>query len=271
MSRVFFDSELDTAAAWWRIYRRDGVALGFTTHNRDLRFGGMLHRAAPGMLPSAIRRSAGFDDDEAEVEGALAHDTIREGDLAAGRFDGAQIEMGVVDWQNLEAESLYTGSIDSVTQDAGGFAAHLRSAKAQLDVDPIPRASPNCRARFCGPGCGLPPTRFTRRSVVTAVDLGANGLRVALPDASPFAQGELRLIDGPQTGQMFHILAVENGLLLLDRLLDEGTVAGHRVMLRQGCDKTIATCASRFGNAANFQGEPFLPGNDLLTHYPQPR
>ena len=37
------------------------------------------------------------------------------------------------------------------------------------------------------------------------------------------------------------------------------------------CDKTIATCSARFGNALNFQGEPFLPGNDMLAQYPVPR
>ena len=52
--RVFFDRELDTVATYWRIYRRDGAALGFTSHNRDLTFSGLTHRAAPGMIPAAI-------------------------------------------------------------------------------------------------------------------------------------------------------------------------------------------------------------------------
>ena len=34
---------------------------------------------------------------------------------------------------------------------------------------------------------------------------------------------------------------------------------------------TVATCAARFGNAVNFQGEPFLPGNDMLAQYPVAR
>jgi hypothetical protein len=41
-----------------------------------------------------------------------------------------------------------------------------------------------------------------------------------------------------------------------------------RVQLREGCDHVLETCANRFANAVNFQGEPFLPGNDLLTSYP---
>ena len=46
---------------------------------------------------------------------------------------------------------------------------------------------------------------------------------------------------------------------------------GLRVRLREGCDRTIATCTSRFGNAVNFRGEPFLPGNDMLAQYPVAR
>jgi uncharacterized phage protein (TIGR02218 family) len=44
--------------------------------------------------------------------------------------------------------------------------------------------------------------------------------------------------------------------------------SGCRVELREGCDKRFETCVSRFANAANFRGEPHLPGNDLLTRYP---
>lgn len=40
MSKIFFAGQVDTAATWWRIHRRDGVTLGFATHDRDLWFAG---------------------------------------------------------------------------------------------------------------------------------------------------------------------------------------------------------------------------------------
>ena len=45
-------------------------------------------------------------------------------------------------------------------------------------------------------------------------------------------------------------------------------VEGALAVLTQGCDRRMATCSTRFGNAVNFRGEPYLPGNDLLTRYP---
>ena len=52
----FLAEPLATIALCWRLERRDGVALGFTTHDRDLVVEGLVYRAAPGMLPT--RRSS---------------------------------------------------------------------------------------------------------------------------------------------------------------------------------------------------------------------
>ena len=57
-------------------------------------------------------------------------------------------------------------------------------------------------------------------------------------------------------------------MLILERALDPAIAAGNLARVREGCDHTIATCAGRFANSINFQGEPFLPGNDILTRTP---
>lgn len=265
--RVFFDRELDTVATFWRVYRRDGVTLGFTSHDRDLTFGGILHRAAPGMAPAAIRLTAELANDSAEVEGALSHDTIREADLAAGLFDEAAIEIGAVDWQSLEHHTLYTGELGLIEDDRRSFSATLRSAKHLLERDLVPRTSPTCRAAFCGPGCGLSASRFTRVLPLAGIDLDSNRVRFAGITAADHIDGLLRFRDGPQTGIALGIISGQEDWLTLDRPLTGGTALGTLAELREGCDHTMSTCASRFGNARNFRGEPFLPGNDLLTRY----
>lgn len=271
MSRIFFDRELDTAAAWWRIYRADGVTLGFTTHDRDLRFDGILHQAAPGMLPSAIRKTIGFADDESEVTGAISHSAISESDLASGRYEGARVESGIVDWETLEATVLHGGSIGAVSQDRGSFNAQMRSVKADLGIDPIPLSSPTCRALFCGPECTLNPVAFETKAHVIAFDVDRNALATNLLDLQPYIHGTVRFLDGAMTGLSARVLAFGNDELILDRPIDQHLAVGNRVRLRQGCDRTIATCSTRFDNARNFRGEPFLPGNDMLAHYPMPR
>jgi uncharacterized phage protein (TIGR02218 family) len=271
MSRVWFSQALEAAATFWRVLRRDGVTLGFATHDRDLWFEGVLHRAAPGLIPSAIRRSADLQPDSAEVEGALSHEAISAADLAAGRYDGARILIGLVDWETLESQVIYRGAIGAVAEEAGRFTAELASRKAELQFDPIPRTSPTCRAEFCGPGCALSSARFDHLAVLASHDLAENAVTLDLAvSAADLLGGSLRWIDGPHSGLGMGIAGLSGAALVLDRPLDEALPPGLRVIVREGCDRTLATCASRFDNALNFQGEPFLPGNDQITRYVVP-
>ncbi|MEL6529417.1 MAG: DUF2163 domain-containing protein [Pseudomonadota bacterium] len=265
--RVFFDRDLDTVATFWRIYRRDGLMLAFTSHDRDLFFAGIRHRAAPGMVPASIRLTADLSEDSAEVRGALSHATIREEDLAAGLFDQAAIEIGAVDWETSDHHIIYSGQIGRIEDDRRGFTAELRSAKRQLDQDLVPRTSPTCRALFCGPGCGQKSAKFTSVRELVSIDIDANAVAFEGIEPESFIDGQLRFLDGPQTGIAFGIMSAANGQLSLDRQLVDGTQIGTRTELREGCDHTVRTCAQRFGNAVNFRGEPSLPGNDLLSRY----
>lgn len=274
--RRWFSDDLETVATFWRILRSDGVTLGFTSHDRDLWFDGVLHRASPGMVPSAIRRCADFEPDSAEVRGSLTHEAIDSADLAAGRFDGAQVRIGLVDWESLEREVLYAGTVGTVSEEDGAFSAELVSRKAELWRDPTPRTSPTCRAAFCGPGCNLNPQAFTREVCLIAPDLSANAAVLdGGPDPLAHAGGMLRWLDGPQAGLAMGVMGgapgeSSPGALVLDVPLDPATPPGTRALLREGCDHTLDTCTQRFGNAVNFRGEPFLPGNDMLTRYPGP-
>ncbi|MHA7820397.1 MAG: DUF2163 domain-containing protein [Erythrobacter sp.] len=267
--RVFFDRELDTAATFWRVFRRDGIALGFVSHDRDLSFGGIKHRAAPGMAPSAIRMTADLSEDSAGVEGALSHDTIRADDLAAGLFDDAAVEIGIVDWETGEHGVLYSGTLGQIEDDGHGFSGELRSAKSILEKDLVPRTSPTCRASFCGRGCGLSANMFTSRVTLAGIDFDLNRVRFSSIVADHHVDGQLRFLSGPQTGSVFTILSASGDWLALDRPLSESVAIGTPAELREGCDHTLNTCSSRFGNAINFRGEPFLPGNDLLARYGQ--
>lgn len=267
MIRAFLASELEGVATFWRIFRRDGVALAFTSHDRDLWFDGLLHRAAPGMIPSAIRRSARLDDDSAEIEGALTHDSISEADLLVGRYDRATIAVGVVDWESREYAVLYRGTLGEIAVSDGAYSADLRSAKSALDVDPVPRTSPLCRARFCGPGCSRNAALHTATAAVEATSEDLESVTFAGIDPALFLHGELVWLDGPMAGLRARIVDSGPDGLMLDQPVDVAPAPGTRARLLEGCDRTLATCSTRFGNSRNFRGEPFLPGNDMIARY----
>jgi len=264
----WFAQPLTTLAFAWRVERRDGVTLGFTSHDRDLVIGGLVHRAAPGMLPSAIERSDGLDADDVQLSAALTSDAFTDSDLIAGRWDGAALTLSAVDWTAPDAAPvvLLTGEFGEVEIKGEGFAVGLRGPTAVLDAPVVEETSPECRAELGDRRCrvDLGGRRIQAFVVSVAGDVLTLGTSVA--DGN-FAYGALRWLTGQNSGLESRIVANAGAVVTLRDVPAFAVAAGTRVELVGGCDKRFATCIGRFANAVNFRGEPHLPGNDLLTRY----
>ncbi len=106
---------------------------------------------------------------------------------------------------------------------------------------------------------GLPFLCPSRAIRLTVADAGlASGL---------FDCGHMRWLDGENAGLTARIVTSAGPVLTLREPPPFATPAGAPVEITQGCDRRFATCVSRFANAANFRGEPHLPGNDVLVRY----
>jgi uncharacterized phage protein (TIGR02218 family) len=260
---------LSCVAFCWRIERRDGVTIGLTTHDRDLTIDGLVHRAAPGMTPSAIERTAGLDADTMDVRGALTSAAIGEADLLAGRWDGARVRVFAVDWERGTALADFgEGRIGAVELGEDGFTAELAGTSAALDRPVVEETSAECRAELGDRRCRVAMAgrrRFAR--VVTVADRVVT-LDAAEPVAGAYAGGVLRWFGGANAGLVQAIDASAGASVTVRSAPAFAVAAGALVEVSEGCDKSFATCAARFGNAANFRGEPHLPGIDLLTRYP---
>ncbi len=265
----FLQHDLTSSCLCWRMERRDGVALGFTTHDRDLAIGGLVYRTAPGMLPSAVTVSDGFDADNVDVKGALTSDAITAADLKAGRWDGAALFVFMTDWTAPGAEMLHVarGTLGEVSVQGEGFEAELKGPTAALDVPVVEQTSPSCRASLGDRRCGVDMGPRVRLARVTAVD----GTVVTLdaPELVPgaYAYGRLRWIGGPNSGLESQVRASDGDQVTLREAPPFEPAEGDLVELHEGCDRRFETCSARFGNAVNFRGEPHLPGMDLLTRY----
>jgi uncharacterized phage protein (TIGR02218 family) len=276
MSDPWLQGSLTSAVYGWRLERRDGVTLGFTSHDRDIELDGLLHRASPGMEPSSILESIGLDTDGLDVQGAIDSSALSETDLIAGRWDNAKMHIYLFDWtQPLAGKRLLAiGELGEVSFSNTSFRAELRGLTSLLDAPIVPQTSPGCRATFCDAACGLNPQRFTHIVSAGAVTGERVNMTAPLPGGiNNFAYGCARWINGPNCGILYDIINSGPDYLILARppadTVHTGTAkAGTNMQVIEGCDKTLATCSARFGNAVNFRGEPHLPGNDLLTRYP---
>ena len=263
------NDDTTTLAICWRLERHDGVTIGLTGHDRDLAVDGLTYRAAPGMVPSAIERSDGLEPDTMETAGALVSGAITETDLLAGRWDGAAVRVFAVDWaENGVPIPLGEGTIGAVETKDGGFSAELAGATARLAAPVVEETSAECRAELGDQRCRVAMRGRRRLARVVACDGTSVTLGSVEPVADAYGWGVLRWLEGPNCGLDSAVSASSGAGLTLRAAPPFAVAPGTLVRVEEGCDKTIATCAGRFANAANFRGEPYLPGIDLLTRYP---
>ena len=86
-----------------------------------------------------------------------------------------------------------------------------------------------------------------------------------LTEDSWFRGGALIFTSGDNEGVVYGIKNGRSNFMELARNTYYPIVAGDSFRALTGCDKRLATCYSKFLNYTNFQGEPFMPGNDYIT------
>lgn len=261
--------ELVTLAWCWRLSRRDGVTIGLTSHDRDLTVAGLVYRAAPGMKPSALETSDSLEAGTMDLAGAVSSAAIAADDLDAGRWDGAELALFVTDWTAPDAApvTVARGALGAIERRGAAFAAELQGAVQMLDRPACPATSPSCRAMLGDRACrvDLAPRTHDRRVLEVA---GRTVTLDAPLAAGVMGFGELLWMEGRNGGLSSPVIGEAGAVLHLAEAPPLPVEAPVRVRLTEGCDKQLATCRDRFGNAVNFRGEAHLPGNDLLTRYP---
>lgn len=271
----WLDRPLTNIALCWRLVRADGLALGFTSHDRDLRVDGLLYRARPGMTPSSVSQHAELEPDSMEVAGVLDDRSIRAFDLDAGRWLNARIELLACDWAAPGTPlTLVRGELGQVSRSlgwsGGSYRIDLRSGAYALGLVPPVELSPTCRARLGDGRCGVDMAPRVRRVSVAGGAGMELQLQTALNGAENFAGGRARSLDGMLVGLDFGVVAVSGMVVHLDAMLPARVEAGTRFRLSEGCDKRFSTCRDRFRNGEAFDGEPHVPGADALVRYVDP-
>lgn len=269
-----------TVCRAWTLRRRDGVELGFTDHDRALEVEGVLCKADAGLTARALQQSTGLSVDNSEAFGALSHEAIREADLAAGRFDGAEVRVWLVNWSAPEERAeLFRGTLGEVVRKGAEFRAELRGLS-----EPLNQVTGFAYTRTCSAVLGDARCRFdlTQPGYVTAraverIDTDQRMLEfsdLAGFDPRWFEHGRLDVLSGEGAGLWAMIRGdrPEGSTRRIDlwQSIRAPLRRGDRVRLTAGCDKRADTCRAKFANFLNFRGFPHIPGEDWLTAYPRP-
>lgn len=266
-----------TLCRCWRVLRRDGVQLGFTDHDRALRFEGLTFLADSGLSASALQQATGLSIDNAEALGALSAAQVTDSDIEAGRYDRAAVTCWLVNWADpTQRAVLFQGHFGDLDRVDGAFRAELRGLTDQLNT-PLGRSYMKpCAAVLGDRACGLDLDNPGYRTTLAVAEvISPSALRfAALPGFQPgwFQRGHLRVVTGAAAGALVALKADEadgaHRRITLWEPLRSNVVPGDQVTLTAGCDKTFETCRFKFNNALNFQGFPDIPGDDWLMAHP---
>jgi uncharacterized phage protein (TIGR02218 family) len=267
---VHLDGEVTTLATCWRLERADGWVRGFTDHDRDLEIDALVYTAATGFLPSAIKSGADLSVDNLDVEGFLDDDALRPEDLTAGLFDGARIEIFLVNWADLGQGRivLRKGWLGEVKRADSRFSAEIRGLANKLQQTQGILYSRLCRVDLGSPECGVDLGPLTDEYAIETVT-GGDGFTIDTARPSGFFTfGTCTFLSGANAGAATEVLSHINQAIRLFTPMPRPLAPGDQVRLVAGCDKTPETCHARFGNILNFRGEPHIPGNDKVFSYP---
>lgn len=272
-----FATGATTICRCWQVTRKDGHVLGFTDHDRDLAFGGVTFRAGTGLDAAAIQSSTGLSVDNSQAVGALNDQALREDDIRAGRYDGAEVLAWQVNWAAVEQRILvFRGSIGEIRRAGGAFEAELRGLAEALNR-PMGRAfHRSCPAVLGDAACGfdLGIAGYVHDSTGATADGRGVLVFAGLFDFEPgwFSHGVLRVLDGVNAGAVSSIRRdrFEGDMRLIELWQDLpfDHEVGATLRLEAGCDKRAETCRLKFSNLLNFRGFPHIPGDDWAMAYP---
>ncbi|GGF53224.1 hypothetical protein GCM10007301_10860 [Azorhizobium oxalatiphilum] len=265
-------SGVTTFCNGWRITRRDGLVQGFTDHDNDIVADGTLFRAASGIAGSESTLAQGLGVTGMELSGALSDDALSEDDLAAGLYDGATIDLLLIDWMSpASCVLLRRGTLGEVRRQGLAFTVELRSLADALNQVRGRVYSALCDADLGDARCGvdLAQAAFHAVGIIVAREEGAR-LRVSGPahSAGWFTGGRITVTSGALAGfageVKTHVWDASGVVLDLWQEMPAGIGAGDAFAVTAGCDKRFSTCRERFANGVNFRGCPHMPGNDLV-------
>ncbi len=273
------DSGVTTLAQAWKLTRRDGVVLGFTDHDRDLVFDGVTFRAGTGFAASEATGRFDLSVEGGDIAGALDGDGLSDADLAAGRYDAAEIETWLVDWSDVALRVLTArGRLGEVKREGIAFIAEIRGLADLLSQESGRLYTAKCSADLGDGRCRVDLGDPVRRGYGTVAALLGTSIFVAggltgFADRY-FTAGRLSWTGGANIGLAIEVKQhrADDGEVMLSlwQAMLEPIMVGDTFTVTAGCDKTLATCRDRFANVDNFRGFPHIPGNDFIMSYPLP-
>lgn len=255
-----------------------GGVLRYTSADVPVTYGGNTFALGPLLSRSRTKLGIGISVDDLEINISADSAVQVNGKammtfLASGGLDGARLKLErafMVDWSTAPAGTLvmFAGRVSDVTM--GRYEARLvvRSDTELLDVK-VPKNlyQPGCMNTLYDAACGKSRAALTVANAVAAAPAPTKSVFGSTlgQAASYFDLGVVTFASGANSGISRTVKSYAGGQVTLIAPFPFAPAVGDTFTIYPGCDKTQATCNSRFANLQRFRGQPFIPVPETVT------
>ena len=183
--------------------------------------------------------------------------------LAKGVFDGAQVEILVINYEDVSQGhiAVFSGMMDEITLQNGIFKATLQGGIDTLKNKVGNLFSPQCRAQFCDKACALKAARYTFKGTISKV---TDEFKIftddnLTADSGYYTRGTIKFLTGKNSNFSAVVQHHTPQCICLATGTPYSMSVNDKYSVLAGCDKNFRTCVQKFGNAKNFRGEPHAP------------
>jgi len=254
-----------------KITRLDDVVLRIAEAEQSLTVSAQTFSPLPGAEISAVKHI--INGDVGSMEITFAHSdggTLDTAELNTGFWDGATVQMYLVDRLTLPAlgDPIFTGLIDTVSINPIGSSGSfdIRGISVQAEAF-IQTYQPMCRTDLFSPLCQLVATDWDHAGTVDTIidrfNFTVSGLG-APPADGWFNQGTFQTASGFK-GTIANWVLSSLKITTYQPNCFSRLTAGEGITLYPGCDKTAATCRTKFNNRINHQAEAHFLGINSIV------
>ncbi len=244
------------------ITRRDGTVLRIAEAQSAITVDGDVYEPLAGCEISAVKHTIGGETPSLEISAAHNSAAARTFDTATvdiGLYDSAEVDLYIVNRANPTVLGhMFSGTIQPINYTvSGNVSFDVRGPSVHAGIGYIQKFAPMCRTDLFSSLCTVDKDAYALAATVTAIINRFNFTVSIAPSPDGYLNNGTVLTE---TGVGFEIANQAGGNLTAFLPYHRVLAVGMALTLWPGCDKRIATCANKFNNALNFQGEPHSIG-----------
>jgi uncharacterized phage protein (TIGR02218 family) len=272
-------------AQCWKITRLDGQVFAYTTHDEPITYLGTTYIPCDSLRASASSAgiSTGNDAGDIEMTGIVADDAISDEDIAAGKFDGATVEVVLVPWDTTAdpgiPRRISKGVVARIEHSPTKYNATVLTPGSKLTQSPILTTyTPACRWNLGSTECGVDlssnfletgsVTDTFARDAVNQISYRKFTDVLRAEAAGYFDFGKLTWTSGANNGLSAEVKYFDGSTFELWDVMPNEIALTDTYEVTPGCRKSTTDCSTKFSHLINFGGFPNVPGKDSIYETP---